>query len=202
MWWPNACGRAIRFDSCAVSESVQRCWEKGTKSFTSLWGQGLPHCLHLYVGTRSRASTRLLTPACDEMLESIVDEWLIWLGDDANSPSLSLISSSERSSYCKYVWTEQDGLSVSVGLLACQQRTEREKVRLSHDLKMHMFMCIAFDYLGILCIWKPQIIWTYHVNCACDLYFNPYAKCETLSGLIIAVLHMIYKILLDHCNCA
>ncbi|TMS14390.1 hypothetical protein E3U43_022870 [Larimichthys crocea] len=36
---------------------------------------------------------------------------------------------SERSSYCNYVWTEQDGLSVSGGLLACrQQRTWWEKL--------------------------------------------------------------------------
>lgn len=168
--------------------------------------------LHISVGARSPSLPPPLCRDAFSRIDTLVDtcmwwnagvdcgEWLIWLGNDANSPSLSLISSSERSSYCKYAWTEQDGLSVSVGLLACQQRTEREKVRLSHDLKMHMFMCIALDYLGIL--WKPQIIWTYYVNCACDLYFNPYVKCETLSGLIIAVLNMIYKILLDHCNCA
>ncbi|KAG7215394.1 hypothetical protein INR49_022519, partial [Caranx melampygus] len=49
------------------------------------------------------------------------------LSAQLSSAQLSL--DSERSSYCNYVWTEQDGLSVSGGLLACrQQRTGWEKL--------------------------------------------------------------------------
>lgn len=49
--------------------------------------------------------------------------------------SLSVTSSSERSSYCNYVWTEQDGLSVSVGVRShCLQRVGWKKVRTNFDV--------------------------------------------------------------------